>query len=99
MLAPLCSPQVSIVALKKHGLQVLCHVWDSDLGGRNLDELLFDHFAAEFKQTAKIDIPSNKKASFKLRTAVGKVRAQLAGQSIAHLIVPAQPSAPVQCAV
>lgn len=41
--------QVNIVSFKKTGLQVRSHSWDADLGGRDLDELLFDHFVAEFK--------------------------------------------------
>lgn len=60
--------------LKKSGLVIKSHAWDRNLGGRDVDELLCDHFAAEFKQKFKIDIMSNKKASFKLRVAVEKVR-------------------------
>lgn len=67
------SPQVSIVQLKKSGLVIKSHAWDRNLGGRDVDELLCDHFAAEFKEKFKIDIMSNKKASFKLRVAVEKV--------------------------
>lgn len=77
--------QVSIVSLLKGGLQVRCHTWDSNLGGRDLDELLFNHFAAEFKAKHKIDIPSNKKASFKLRTQVEKVKKMLSANAEAPL--------------
>ncbi len=71
------APQVSIVSLRKAGLQVRCHAWDANLGGRDLDELLFDHFAKLFKEPpSRVNIPSNKKASFKLRVAVEKVRAK-----------------------
>lgn len=44
-----CARQVSIVSLRKGGLQVRSHAWDSNLGGRDFDELLFNHFAVEFK--------------------------------------------------
>ena len=37
--------QVCVVALKKGQLQVLANAWDRDLGGRNLDLVLFEHFA------------------------------------------------------
>ena len=37
--------QVCVVALKKGQLQVLSNAWDRDLGGRNLDNVLFEHFA------------------------------------------------------
>lgn len=30
--------------LKKGQLAVLSNAWDRDLGGRNLDDALFDHF-------------------------------------------------------
>lgn len=50
------------------------HAWDSNLGGRDVDEVLFDHFCVEFKEKFKIDVKSNKKASFKLRVALEKVR-------------------------
>lgn len=36
--------QVCVVALKKGQLQVLSNAWDRDLGGRDLDNVLFDHF-------------------------------------------------------
>ena len=38
-------PQVCVVALKKGQLQVLSNAWDRDLGGRDLDAVLFEHFA------------------------------------------------------
>lgn len=44
----LCLPtaprQVCVVALKKGQLQVLSNAWDRDLGGRDLDAVLFEHF-------------------------------------------------------
>ena len=36
--------QVCVVALKKGQLQVLSNAWDRDLGGRDLDAVLFEHF-------------------------------------------------------
>jgi hypothetical protein len=38
------STQVCVVALKKGQLQVLSNAWDRDLGGRNFDQVLFNHF-------------------------------------------------------
>lgn len=66
--------QVSIVAFKKGKLQVLAHAWDRNLGGRDFDEVLFDHFCEEFGAKHKIDIKSNARASFRLRLACEKVR-------------------------
>ena len=64
--------QVSIVAFKKGKLQVLSHAWDRNLGGRDFDEVLFDHFCDEFGGKHKIDIKSNARASFRLRMACEK---------------------------
>ncbi len=61
------------MSFKKSGLQIRSHAWDRNLGGRDVDEILFDHFCAEFKTKNKIDIKVNKKASFKLRCAIEKV--------------------------
>lgn len=66
--------QVSIVSLKKKGLAVRCHTWDRDLGGRDIDELLYDHFCQEFQGKFKIDVRSNAKASFKLRTQCERLK-------------------------
>ncbi len=66
--------QVSIVAFKKGQLRVLSHAWDRNLGGRDFDEVLFNHFCAEFGAKHKIDIKSNARASFRLRQACEKVQ-------------------------
>ena len=69
----LCFLQVSIVAFKKGQLRVLSHAWDRNLGGRDFDEVLFEHFVKEFNAKYKLDIKSNARASFRLRTACEKV--------------------------
>lgn len=77
--------QVSIVQLKRSGLVIKSHAWDRNLGGRDVDELLCDHFADEFKKKFKIDIKSNKKASFKLRVAVEKLKKMLSANAEAPI--------------
>ncbi|GIL79849.1 hypothetical protein Vretimale_12448 [Volvox reticuliferus] len=79
--------QVSVVSLQRSKLVVRSHAWDRNLGGRDFDEVLFDHFAAEFKAKSKMDIRTNKKGSFKLRTAVEKVKKMLSANSEAPLNV------------
>ena len=69
-----CTLQVSVVAFKKGQLQVLSHAWDREVGGRLFDEVLFEHFAKEFGDKHKINIKSNARASYRLRTACEKVR-------------------------
>ena len=65
--------QVAVVSFKRGQLKVLSLEWDRNLGGRDFDEVLFDHFVEEFDAKYKIDIRSNKRASFRLRLAVEKV--------------------------
>ncbi|GLC40661.1 hypothetical protein PLESTB_000035600 [Pleodorina starrii] len=79
--------QVSVVSLLRNRLTVRSHAWDRNLGGRDFDEVLFDHFAAEFKAKTKMDIRQNKKGSFKLRMAVEKVKKMLSANSEAPLNV------------
>jgi heat shock protein 4 len=66
--------QVSIVAFKKGQLRVLSHAWDRNLGGRDLDNVLFEYFANEFQEKYKLDVRTNLRASFRLRMACEKVR-------------------------
>lgn len=77
--------QVSIALLKKSGLVIRSHAWDRNLGGRDIDEVLFDHFCEEFKQKNKIDIRANKKASFKLRVGIEKLKKILSANAEAPL--------------
>ena len=80
--------QVSIVAFTKGKLQVLAHAWDRNLGGRDFDEVLFDHFCEEFGAKHKIDIKSNARASFRLRLACEKVSASTLGCDSASCLFP-----------
>jgi heat shock 70kDa protein 4 len=61
------------VAFKKGQLQVLAHGWDRNLGGRNFDDVLYDHFVKEFNAKYKLDVNSSPRASFRLRLACEKV--------------------------
>lgn len=66
------------MAFKKGQLRVLAHSWDRNLGGRDFDAALFDHFVAEFQAKHKLDVRTNARASFRLRVACEKVRRQRA---------------------
>ncbi|GAX78376.1 hypothetical protein CEUSTIGMA_g5818.t1 [Chlamydomonas eustigma] len=79
------STQVSIVSFKKNGMEIKSHAWDRDLGGRDVDEVLFEHFSVEFMEKFKVDIKSSKKASLKLRTAVEKLKKMLSANAEAPL--------------
>lgn len=68
------STQVCVVALKKGELSVLSNAWDRNLGGRDFDKVLFDHFAEEFDAKYKIDVRSNLRSSYRLMRACEKTK-------------------------
>ena len=80
------SLQTTIVAFKKGQLKILSEAWDRNLGGRNFDEVLFNHFAEEFKTNYHIDVRTNARASLRLRQACEKLKKVLS----------ANPEAPIQ---
>ena len=80
--------QVSIVAFKKGQLQVLAHGWDRNLGGRNFDDVLYDHFVKEFNAKYKLDVNSSPRASFRLRLACEKVGLHVHDQTRNAVVTP-----------
>ena len=68
---------MSVVAFKKGHMEVKAHTWDRSLGGRDLDDVLITHFAAEFKVKTGLDIHGNGKAMFRMGSAVEKCRQML----------------------
>ena len=79
------SLQVCVVRFTKSGLKVLATGFDRNLGGNAFDQAMFDHFCDEFKETQKIDIKSNARASLRLRVAVEKMKKSLSANPDAPL--------------
>ncbi|KAH8547521.1 heat shock protein 70 family [Umbelopsis sp. PMI_123] len=79
------SYSVSVVSFIKGQLTVRGTAYDRHFGGRNFDQVIVDRLAAEFKEKYKIDVFSNNKALFRLRTAAEKCKKVLS----------ANPQAPV----
>ncbi|KAI4329269.1 hypothetical protein L6164_021553 [Bauhinia variegata] len=79
------SMQVCIAGFKKGQLKVLAHSFDRSLGGRDFDEVLFQHFAAKFKEEYKIDVYQNARACLRLRAAVDKLKKMLSANPEAPL--------------
>ncbi|GAB4818888.1 hypothetical protein N2152v2_005934 [Parachlorella kessleri] len=79
--------QVCVVALKKGQLQVLSNAWDRDLGGRDFDKVLFEHFVNEFNTKYKLDVKSQLRARFRLRLACEKLKKILSANSEAPINV------------
>ncbi|CAA0837237.1 Heat shock 70 kDa protein 14 [Striga hermonthica] len=79
------SMQVCIAAFKKGQLKILSHSYDRSLGGRDFDEVLFQHFAAKFKDEYKIDVYQNARACLRLRAACEKLKKVLSANPEAPL--------------
>ena len=81
------STQVCVVALKKGELSVLSNAWDRNLGGRDFDKVLFDHFADEFDAQYKIDVRSNLRSAYRLTRACEKTKKVMTTNPIATISV------------
>lgn len=79
------SLQVCIAGFKKGQLKILAHSFDRCLGGRDFDEVLFQHFAAKFKDEYKIDVFQNARACLRLRAACEKLKKVLSANPEAPL--------------
>lgn len=79
--------QVSIASFEAGHMRVLSHAFDSSLGGRDFDEVLFNHFAAQFKDHYKIDVYSNVRAGIRLKAACEKLKKVLSANAEAPLNV------------
>ncbi|KAM0927731.1 hypothetical protein ACQ4PT_002683 [Festuca glaucescens] len=73
--------QAGVVAFDPSRMKVLSHGFDADLGGRDFDEVLFEHFAEEFRDRYKIDVVGNVKASMRLRAACEKAKKVLSANA------------------
>ncbi|KAK1422604.1 hypothetical protein QVD17_17889 [Tagetes erecta] len=82
-----CDTQVTVAAFEQGGMKILSHSFDENLGGRDFDEVLFKHFAAQFEQKYKIDVCSNVRASVRLRASCEKVKKVLSANSEAPISI------------
>ncbi|KAI4388184.1 hypothetical protein MLD38_000537 [Melastoma candidum] len=80
-----CDTQVCIASFNIGHMKILSHSFDCSLGGRDFDEVLFDHFAKQFKEEYKIDVYANVKASIRLRAACEKIKKILSANAEAPL--------------
>ncbi|KAH7928945.1 heat shock protein 70 [Leucogyrophana mollusca] len=81
------SMSVSVVAFSKGQLNVKSTAYDRQLGGRDIDYALLQHFAAEFKTKYKIDVLSSPKAMFRLASGCEKLKKVLSANMEAPLNV------------
>ncbi|VDO94934.1 unnamed protein product [Soboliphyme baturini] len=71
------SSQAYICAFNKGQLKMLGVAWDMNLGGKDFDSVLCNHFADQFKAQHKIDIRNNRKSVIKLQEACEKLKKQM----------------------
>ncbi|CAA0826517.1 Heat shock 70 kDa protein 16 [Striga hermonthica] len=77
--------QVAVVSFESNHMTVLSHAFDSNLGGRDFDEVLYRHFASQFREKYKIDVCSSARASIRLRAACEKLKKVLSANPEAIL--------------
>jgi heat shock protein 4 len=88
-----CPMLLFIDYIESFGLQSLLSdqvkgvAWERNLGGRDFDEVLLNHFVEEFKTKYKIDIRTNAKALFRLRLACERVKKVLSANAQAPINV------------
>ncbi|KAL3850865.1 hypothetical protein ACJIZ3_012747 [Penstemon smallii] len=80
-----CDTQVAVVSFEPGHMKVLSHAFDSNLGGRDFDDVLFRYFAAQFKEQYKIDVYSSARASIRLRASCEKLKKVLSANAEAPL--------------
>ncbi|KDD72172.1 heat shock protein 70 Hsp70, partial [Helicosporidium sp. ATCC 50920] len=66
--------QVCVCALKRGQVQILGTAWDRNLGGRDLDAAIFEHFAKQVQTKHGLDVRSHARASLRLRMACERVK-------------------------
>ena len=79
--------QCCVVALKKGQLRVLSQGWDTAVGGRNFDDLLFNHFADFIQEKYKLDVRSNARATLRLRNELTKAKSVLSSNPEAPVAI------------
>ena len=60
---------------------MLATVYDNNLGGRDFDKVLMDHFNGDFKNRYKIDTYSNIRARLRLRAECEKLKKLMSSNS------------------
>ncbi|KAI3800293.1 hypothetical protein L1987_28380 [Smallanthus sonchifolius] len=82
-----CDTQVTVAAFEQGGMKILSHSFDQNLGGRDFDEVVYKHFAAEFNEKYKINVYTNARASMRLRTSCEKVKKVLSANAEAPISI------------
>ncbi|XP_031442963.1 heat shock 70 kDa protein 4b [Clupea harengus] len=73
--------QVSVCAFNKGKLKVLATASDSQLGGKDFDEVLVNHFCVEFGKKYKLDVKSKPRALVRLYQECEKLKKLMSANS------------------
>ncbi|XP_035290134.1 heat shock 70 kDa protein 4a [Anguilla anguilla] len=73
--------QVSVCAFNKGKLKILALAFDPELGGKDFDELLVQHFCDEFRQKYKLDVRSKPRALVRLYQECEKLKKLMSANS------------------
>lgn len=65
---------VSVMAFKSSQFQILAQCWDPHLGARDMDAMIIDRVAKEFKAKYKLDLYENQKAIVRVTDVIERVR-------------------------
>ncbi len=76
---------VSLLNIDDGIFEVRATAGNGHLGGEDFDNLLMQHFMAEFKRKHKIDMSENKRSVRRLKTACEKAKRTLSSSSTANL--------------
>ncbi|XP_011162513.1 97 kDa heat shock protein isoform X2 [Solenopsis invicta] len=75
------SLQVSVCAFHKGKVKMLASAADSQLGGRDIDVILTEHFCKDFKTRYNIDARTNPRAYLRLLAETEKLKKQMSANS------------------
>uniref|UniRef100_A0AAX7UWN1 Heat shock protein 4a n=1 Tax=Astatotilapia calliptera TaxID=8154 RepID=A0AAX7UWN1_ASTCA len=73
--------QVSVCAFNKGKLKILATAFDSDLGGKDFDDILVNHFCEEFGTKYKLDVRSKPRALVRLYQECEKLKKLMSANS------------------
>eukprot|EP00667_Euglena_gracilis_P003379 EG_transcript_3386 len=75
---------ITVVAYGDQTLEVLGHVWDACLGGRDFDYALYEHFAAEVQRKYGCDVEGDVRSKLKLLQSCEKLKKVLSANASTH---------------
>uniref|UniRef100_A0A4W6ESF5 Heat shock protein 4a n=1 Tax=Lates calcarifer TaxID=8187 RepID=A0A4W6ESF5_LATCA len=73
--------QVSVCAFNKGKLKILATAFDSELGGKDFDDILVNHFCEEFGKKYKLDVKSKPRALVRLYQECEKLKKLMSANS------------------